>query len=172
MRENTLGFLMFILLSTGGCSKTVPLLSKPSDTNLEFWIQEDVREVDFVSYEEKIGYFGATAYYGKNIAKGSTSEIEPSVYVLYVLTAYPDYADGGQYVTHITIKDPTIHFYDLSLSSSAHDFEEKMKAMDFTYTQDEAYGFSAKKERVTITYKPGDSFEIGAVVSNRNHIVF
>jgi hypothetical protein len=172
MKINALGFLTIVLLSLTSCSKNLPSFSKPSDTNLEFWIQENVGAVDFSSYEEQVGWFGAVAYYGKNGGQGRTSGNSTSVYVLYVVTAYPDYADGGRFVTHITIKDPQIHFYGLSLSSSETEFEKTMGFLGFAVSKDETDRSTAQKDRVCLIFKPGVSYEIDAAVSNRNHIVF
>jgi hypothetical protein len=172
MKAKALGALSLVLLSLASCTKNIYFLSKPKDTNLEFWIQEDVGAVDFSSYEEKVGYFGAVAYYGKGVAKGSANEETPATYVLYVLTAYPDYADGGRFVTHITIKDPQIHFYGLSLSSSETDFEKEMGALGFALSKDETARSVAEKDGVCFIFEQGVSYEISAAVGNRDHLVF
>ena len=53
--------LVLILICLGGCgSKTI---DKPADTNLEFWITEDVTAFDFSGYYSVPGWFGASEYY-------------------------------------------------------------------------------------------------------------
>ena len=42
-----------------GCTS----ISKPQ-TNLEFWIAENVDDVDFSNYQMKYGMFGGNMYYG------------------------------------------------------------------------------------------------------------
>ena len=55
------GFLLFVFIRNSPDNSPPP---KPSDTNLAFWITQDVSRIDFSHYEEITGWFGARQYYG------------------------------------------------------------------------------------------------------------
>ncbi|MBQ8413718.1 MAG: hypothetical protein IJX58_00540 [Clostridia bacterium] len=57
----TLLLCIVVLLTLVGCSSKK--LEKP-ETNLEFWIGENVDDVDFSNYQMKYGMFGGNMYYG------------------------------------------------------------------------------------------------------------
>jgi hypothetical protein len=120
MRKTKLAGLSVLAFLLSSC-QSAAYLSKPSDTNLEFWLTQDVTNQDFSSHVSPGGYFGASAYYGKDYQTDAKS------YVIYVVTGYPDYADNKKAITGITITDPAITFYSLSLASSQADFDQVMK---------------------------------------------
>lgn len=98
------------------CSSKGP--EKPSDCALDFWIAENVENIDFSEYEEIYGWFGAREFLGKGyhtIINEDGESVKPDHYVSYVITAYPDYSSGGQYVTEIVITDPNVQMYGLLL---------------------------------------------------------
>ena len=67
--------------------------------------------LDPVSYTH-LGWMGAREFLGKDYHM-STQGGKPNVRVSYLLTAWPDYADDGQYVTTIEITDPAVFVLSL-----------------------------------------------------------
>lgn len=89
---------------------------RPKNTTLEFWICDDVSSVDWNGHDEITGWMGAREFLGKDYHM-STQGGKPNVRVSYLLTAWPDYADDGQYVTTIEITDPAVFVYGLTVES-------------------------------------------------------
>ena len=69
---------------------------RPEDTALEFWICDDGSLVDWSGYDEISGCMGGQEFLGKDYHMSEQGE-RPYVRVSYLLTAWPDYADGGRY---------------------------------------------------------------------------
>lgn len=161
MRKTKLAGLSVLAFLLSSC-QSAAYLSKPSDTNLEFWLTQDVTDQDFSSHVSPGGYFGASAYYGKDYQADAKS------YVIYVVTGYPDYADNNKAITGITITDPAITFYSLSLASSQADFDRVMKKQGFALDADHL----ATKNNLTFRYTPSQSFVLTVKVSNREQRVY
>ena len=157
-----------------GCSNK---LEKP-ETNLEFWIAENVDDVDFSAYHEKhqIGYMGnVRLYYGSGYQPTIDEDgmqVEPEVYVLYAVAPYPDHTSRKRHITGITIHDPSIVVYGLTVNASAEEIEIAM----------ESNGFDAKeignggdiewvKDKYHISFLDG-SIYINVEVSNFWNIQF
>lgn len=149
-------------------------LPKP-DTNLEFWIAENVEHVDFSDYQEKHGLMGGHAYYGRGYAPsyGSNGEqIDPEYHVLYTVTSYPDYASNRRHVTRIDITDPAIELYGVSLRSSAEEISAAMARRGFRQeTHPNAVGQRYSKGKFALRFAD-DAIHISVKVSNRWGIQF
>ena len=170
-------FFLFIRNSTDNSPPP-----KPSDTDLAFWIAQDVSQIDFSHYEEITGWFGARQYYGHGYHSTIDSDgmtCDPEHFVKYLITAYPDYADGGQYITKIEISDPTITLYGLSVNSSLDAFDETFKNMDYEISSPS----EAMQTKIHVASKNGIHFilnhssspfilTINADVSNKYGIAF
>lgn len=172
-----------------GCRNKVSVPEKPDGTGLEFWIAEDVSSVDFSNYCEKAGHFGAREYYGKQYAPVGVDEngiaIDLPYYVKYLISAYPDYSDGGAYVTRIIITDPNVTVYGISCNSTFEQFDKAMKenGYDVNYSADVTTSNSAQhytehtaqlgKARVSLS-ENGDEKKlvIQVTVTNKHNIVF
>ena len=90
----------------------------PKDTNLEFWIAENVDKVDFSNYQEKFGLMGGREYYGTGYLPSTNEngeQIDPEACVVYTVTSYPDHISNKKYITRITITDPLSPYMDLHL---------------------------------------------------------
>jgi hypothetical protein len=169
--------LSFLALLLPSCEGTV-YLAKPNDTNLEYWITEDVSGKSFSSYEQQYGWFGAQVFYGKGYVpvRNADREVmeEPEVYVLYTVTSYPDFSDARQCVTDIQVRDPAITFYGLSLSSSYADFDAAFRKRGFQVNEETSSkdSHTAKRGRLTVWFQQGTAFGLAATVTNRYHVVF
>ena len=136
------------------------------DTNLEFWIVEDVESTDFSGYQERYGLMGGREYYGTGY-KPSTNEngeqIDPEACVIYTVTAYPDYLSNKRHITRIYITDPSVTIYGLTLNSSADEVEATMRSYGFknAYGQGRTY----TKGKVSIRFSQ-ESIHISVKVSN------
>ena len=99
-------FCIVFSFSLIGCTS----ISKPQ-TNLEFWIAENVDKIDFSSYQQKYGMFGGNMYYGMGYLPTldeNGQQVDPEYYVIYTVTSYPDYMNKTKHVTRIEITDPKI----------------------------------------------------------------
>ena len=157
----------------------------PKDTTLEFWITEDVKDQDWSEHDEIYGWMGAREFLGsayKKNADADGSDQHPDRYVSYVITAWPDYANGGQFVTDITVTDPAVTVYGLTIGSTYEEFDAVFEPLGYELSWSEG----AIKTRVAakdgITFRLTRAAEdnpnvvpvlrISAVVNNREGIVF
>ena len=97
---------------------------RPEDTNLEFWIAQDVSEVDFSEYESVNSTIPGYIYLGKDYRLNNNTKD----YVLYVVNKYPDNSDGKECVTQIIIDDSNVTIYGINCNSSFKEFDKAMKA--------------------------------------------
>lgn len=152
------------------------------NTFLEFQITENVEDFDFSQYNRIYGLMGGKEYYGKGysaVKDEDGNEVKPEHYVIYTITAYPDYADGGQYITRIEITDPTVMVHGLTVKSSFEDFEAVFKAMGYetSVTEHGRYVQYNAKSEDGISYTIYISNEITkltiqAEVTNRDNIQY
>ena len=157
----------------------------PKDTTLEFWITEDVKDQDWTQHDEIYGWMGAREFLGSGYKKTQDedgSDQHPKHYVSYVITAWPDYADGGQFVTDITVTDPAVKVYGLTIASTFEEFDAVFEPLGYELSWSEG----AIKTRVAtkdgITFRLTRAveenpdvvpqFQISAEVTNREGIVF
>jgi len=78
------------------------------NTNLEFWIAENVDDVDFLNYQMKYGMMGGKMYYGTGYVPTLdeyNQQVDPEQCVIYTVTSYPDYVNKTQHITRIEITD-------------------------------------------------------------------
>ena len=145
----------------------------PTETDLEFWIEEDVTDFDFSCYLPKYGIFGGYEYYGTGYeptVDADGQQTDPEHCVIYTVTNYPDYSINSLHVTCITITDPAVAVYGLTLASSAEEITETMSAKGFAVTET-AYGITAKKDNITFSFSE-NGIIIRAEVTNENGIVY
>lgn len=173
--------LIFALLTFSACAKTSEIPPKSESKNLEFWITENVEKVDFSKHKEIYGWFGARQFYGLGYAPAfdeGGNEMLPEIYVTYLISAWPDYAEGGQYITEIEFTDPKVEVFGLSVNSSFEEFERVFNELGYEVVSSEmgivtervaskdGISFSLRK----INEKP--VFSINAKVTNRENIIF
>ena len=154
----------------------------PASDDLEFFITQNVEDVDFSSYAEIYGWFGAREFLGKGyetVLDEDGNPTHPEHYVSYVIGAYPDEADGGQYVTQIIMTDPQVKYYGLTLASTAEAFRETFEGLGYTVeisVNDYAEIFTAKKGNLTVELDRGlyvqSKLSVIAHVSNREGIIY
>ena len=172
-------FLAVILLFTlFGCGEKG--VERP-ETNLEFWICDNVDDIDLSNCKERYGIMGGREYYGSaytpTINEDGT-QTDPEECVIYTITSYPDYSDKTQCITHITITDPAIYVYGLTVKSTAEEIETAMKNYGFKIVEagagwdpDNPYGLLFKKGKINLNFS--DNFiRITADVSNKSGIEF
>lgn len=167
------------------------------DTTLEFWITENVDNVDFSKYEEIPGWFGAHEYYGKEygpavdengefVLDKDGNKTKPEIYVSYLTTNYPDYSDSTKHITAITIQDPEVQIYGYHINDSLEEFDRIFESMGFEISKNgnAEYVHTATRGgiKVKCVLKATDphtgeeqwagSLTIEASVSNRRNIRF
>lgn len=156
----------------------------PANTSLDLWILQDVSLVDWSGYTENPGWFGAHEFYGKGYAPIISENgvfTDPEHCVKYLVTAWPDCADGGQYVTRITVTDPAVTMWGLTVESSVEQFDSVLSAMGFQYNGGEEsdpgteykVGWSCGNYSITLLKRNGKCVvNFCAPVSNRDNIQF
>lgn len=183
--------ITFTLILIGACIITgiwvlrqPTFLRRPDDANLEFWITQNVEEINFSQYIEIEGWYGAKQYYGIGYQPviDDTGPCDPEHFVKYLVTAYPDYADGGQYITKIEISDPDVTFYGLTTNSSFEEFDKTFQKKGYEISSPELYPgvphpdiHTASKNGITFTLNKTSLpslITINAEISNREGIVF
>ncbi len=172
--------LLFAVFSS--CSDTEATPEMPEDTGLEFWITQDVAETDFSDYYEIVGGMGATQYYGSGylpVFDEDGHEVDPEYYVKYKITAWPDYADGGEYITSIDFNDPKVAVYGVTVNSSFEEFERIFSDMEYELSIDSSKNYeryTASKKGISFslleTVEGKRSFSINAEITNKKGIVY
>lgn len=157
-------------------------LQRPKNTNLGFWITEQVGNLSDRGYREIYGWMGAREFYGEGyepIIDEEGNEHKPEYYVTYLVSAYPDYADGGQYITRIEITDVEVTVYGLTVNSSFEEFDKTFREMGYEIEVHDVGSYihhSATKDGISFTLGYGDevkpTFTIRAEVSNREGIKY
>ena len=164
-------------------------LNKPEGCELDFWICENVADVDFSDYTEIFGVIGGKEYvsgkYEVEVKHENASDVQvlPDECVVYTLTAWPDYADfekTGYHVTKIVITDPEISVHGVTTHSSRVEFRKAMTEAGFIIEDPVENGDSFIEEASTpggtfsIRFESGEEGKITVVapVSNRDGIEF
>ncbi len=185
--------ILVTLLSVVGCSsekgaeaEDEKFLVKPDGCELDFWICENVKDVDFSEYTEIIGISGGKEYAGKGyeVTRDAEDQTAPDQCVLYTLTAWPDYADfeeTGYHVTKITVTDPEVSVFGVNTASSRVEFRKLMTEAGFIIDDPigDGDGFIEVASTPGGTYsihftasENGGTIQIIAPVENREGIVF
>lgn len=147
---------------------TVP--PRPEDTELEFWICQDVADVDWTGHECMPG-FGVYTYLGEGYRPDRQGEWPPAR-VTYEVTAWPDYSDGGSFVTRIFITDPAVSVYDLTVNSDFRQFRRVMESKGYTVEAVNENTVRAARGGFIFSLTPGELLTVRAHITNRRGIVF
>ena len=168
--------LCISLFAMVGCTSD-KILAKPVDTSLEFWVIQDVSDIDF-SGHYKLHGFGADFYYGKGYQPAEIIEdsaaIPPEHCVIYTVSPYPDYSSGGQYVTRIAITDPQVTVYGITCGSTLQDFDATFENLGCTI-QDKGLIHIATYGKVKIalaSYDENKELTVWVEVTNKQGIDF
>ena len=128
-------------------------LSQPK-TNLEFWIAQNVDNVDWSKYQEKYGIMGGREFYGTGYTPTLDEwgqQVDPEHCVIYTVTSYPDYSDKAQHITSIYITDPAIEVYGLTVNSTFDEFEPVVKGEGFVISGSNEHYMLAEKGKFSIS---------------------
>ena len=165
--------LCLMILSLLGCSGK-KFESMPEKTDLEFWITEDVAEVDFSDYAQEHGWMGATVYYGKGyepVTDEYGEQIDPPYCVKYKISAYPDYSDGGSYVTHIFVSDPEVRVRGLTTLATGEDFILLYEGLGYEVSGYDNGIYEATKGSFTVVFDTAaKTFTVEAKATNTTGI--
>ncbi len=162
--------LLVSLILITSCSTSK--LKRPDDTNLEFWITDRVNEDTFKKYTERYGIMGGREYYGSNyepIITEDNEQLDPEYYVIYTVTAYPDYSSNKNHITRISFNDPLVYVYGLTIDSSYEDIYNKMTELGFKADTERKGVFTKGKFRFMFNDK---EIYIDVDVTNHFGIVF
>ena len=158
-----------------GCNQDdINDLSEPP-SNLEFWIAENVDDVDFSKYQIKYGMMGGTEYYGTGYVPTIDEEgqqVDPEHCVLFTVTSYPDYSSKSQHITYISITDPSIEVYGLTINSSQEDIRYQLEVKNgFSIEELGGNTLVARKGDYTFSFSPTE-ITIRVKVTNKQGIIF
>lgn len=171
MRKFLIIVLILLAFGLSGCNNKD--LSEPI-SNLEFWIAENVDDIDFSTHQMKYGMMGGEEYYGIGYLPTldeSGQQIDPVHCVLYTVTAYPDYSSKSKHITYIKITDPNIILYGLSLESSKEEIIYRLGELE-GYSISESNGnITATKDKIKLFFSK-DIIRISVEVTNKNGIIF
>ena len=165
----------FIILLISAILLLPSCTSRPIEPehDLEFWITQDVNDFDFSSYQPKYGIMGGWEYYGTGYVPTLGEEgqqIDPEHCVIYTVTNYPDYSSNSLCITRITITDPAVTLYGLSLSSNADEIRSVMESEGFTVTES-GTALKAEKDNLRFTFSK-DAIIVSAEVTNHFGIIY
>ncbi len=151
--------LLFIFLLTG-CAKqrTENIVEDLNESsNFEYGLLIEVTS-DIKTHFNISPGFGVYTLFDSSIEidiqqESILSYIDEYETTTYDVTAYPDYSDGGEYITMIWTTDPDVHIYDLSVGDSytEEELSEYMLSLGFTRTNDSENIFMYNKERLNIS---------------------
>lgn len=155
----------------------------PQDTSLEFWVTENVSNCDLSKYCEVYGMIGGRAFYGNDYhtENDNTGKVTTSAhYVSYLVTPYPDYASGGEYITRIDITDPKVTVCGLTVNSDLEEYIALFEADGYELSTENTAGgilFTATRSGITFELFRDFSEQISrltvkAEVTNHIGIVF
>ena len=171
MKKVLIIFLIILTFGLYGCGKNE--LPDPN-TNLEFWITENVDDVDWSNYQMKYGMMGGNMYYGTGYVPTLdeyNQQVDPEQCVIYTVTSYPDYSNKAQHITYIEITDPSIVFYGLSLNSTDEEIRETLGNMDFVFQELGGDTLVARKDKYAFSFSP-EIIRISVNVTNKTGIIF
>ncbi len=103
--------ILFLLCAVCGVIIFANRTPHRPDTDLEFWICDNVDDFDFSGYQPRFGLMGGREYYGTGYSPGTDEngqQTDPEHCVIYTVTAYPDYSSGQSHITGITVTDPAV----------------------------------------------------------------
>ena len=170
-------FLLLAILSVSltGCVRVV---DKPADTNLEFWITENVTDYDFSEYTH-VPSWGAWVYYGKDYSPVVMTldgyPVEPEHCVIYTVGSYPDESSSGHHITRIDITDPDVTFYGITLESTDEQIIAAMEKHGYTHLPEEQGKFGIRlyfeDGNVTFVFYE-DEIVIVAANTNKHQILY
>ena len=158
-----------------GCNQDdIDDFSQPP-SNLEFWIAENVDDVDFSSYQIKYSMMGGTEYYGTGYVPTideNGQQVDPEHCVLFAVTSYPDYSSKSQHITYISITDPAIEVFGLTINSTQEEILYQMEEKS-GYAIEELGGNTlvARKGDYTFSFSP-TKITIRVNVTNKQGIIF
>ena len=127
------------------------------DTNLEFRICDNVDGFDFSEYQPRFGLRGGREYYGKGYeptVNENGEQVDPEHCVIYTVTAYPDYASGTSHITRITITDPTVHIWGLTVDASSTEIMTVMEENGFRHSMNDV-GLTYTRGKISIRFSKG-----------------
>ena len=99
-------------------------------------------------------------------------QVDPEHCVLFTVTSYPDYSSKSQHITYISITDPKIEVYGLTINSTQKEIRYQMEEKS-GYTIEELGGNTlvARKGDYTFSFSPNE-ITLRVNVTNKQGIIF
>ena len=143
-----------LLLSLCGCKNTDKwFLDRPSDTDLSLWITDEVSEAVFSEYTPTAySTLGGNVVYEKGYTSVLTSSGERADPEHCVKYRVDQHENGKRYVTLVSVTDPNVRVYGLTVESTLAEFDTAMEAAGFTVTAVDENLHIAKRYNVEIEF--------------------
>ncbi|MBR5947455.1 MAG: hypothetical protein IKZ82_02250 [Clostridia bacterium] len=152
--------------------------SLKTESDLEMFILTDAANADLSELQEVYGVAGQRRYVPKRygIADNATApQPLPEQFVLYIVSPWPDYEDGGSFVTNIQITDPKVRVFGLTIESSSEEFIEKCSMLGYnrvySIDNEEYDGFSYYDEYTCMKSADGKNYIALAKKDSNTYIV-
>lgn len=172
------GCLCACALGACGESASYKFLDRPENTNLELWITQKLEAEDIKDMTELGGCFGCRLFLGSKYTPAyyDGNSFAPSTpngpYVEYEASGYPDSSDS-YHITGITIKDPEVTVYGLTMNSTKEEISRTMKDEGFHEHCEGEYCKWSKHNCVFNFYNNSDNeIYIGASSTNLHHRIY
>lgn len=162
-----------VLCVFSGC---VLKLSMPEDTDLAFWLTYEVKQGDFEGYNVEPYTVGGQRYYPAkyepvtDVAEGVG--VAPEICVIYEVTSYPDYSDKTKCVTYISVTDPEVRVYGLTINSTEDEFRRVMAEKGFSVSYPASTFMEAVRGKETVSFTPGKRIIAKVGITNRYGIKY
>lgn len=163
------GLLAVMLIAFCGCNtEGVPEIpERPEDTNLEFWIMEDVTDKGYEwegHYHEILGSAESCleSYWGTGyepVIDENGVEISPKYCVFYIpKTLYTD-SGSKRVISAISITDPKVTVYGLTVDSTFEEFDAVFRNMGYKI-EIESYDYSINPYIIHLAKAKGIRFQL------------
>ncbi len=152
----SLCLILFLTFTLTSCKKDIILLDRPTNTNIQFWITENMESFNYKGYLIEEEKNNKIVFYGIDYDQypdESGNYVMPKHYVKYTSSLYGVNDENLEMsITSIEITDLTIDIYGINLESSFKDFDKALKEAGFKITKKTRKVHVAEKENITISF--------------------
>lgn len=150
-----------LLLSSCGGNKDVKI-EKPEDTNLEYWLLDSPYNKEWVELPNShwLDDRDYLALGDEPIVDDNGNLSKPEKYVMYTVGNYPLYDFGVKKIISITITDPDVYVWGLTINSTRDEVVTILKNHGFSIYHDDNESFTGKNGNYTMIIKYNECIKI------------
>ena len=156
-----------LLLSSCGSSNDVKI-EKPENTNLEYWLLDSPYNKEWVELPNS-HWLDDRDYLAKGydpIVDDNGNLSKPEKYVMYTVGNYPLYDFGVKKIRTITITDPDVYVWGLTINSTRDEVISTIEQHGFIKQYDNDGRFTARNGNYMIAVQYNKSIQISYVMSS------